>query len=195
MGRGLGPAAALRPGLFLLAPPSQSLYKRIVGEGLFFIVAASGALLSALALLFVRRPLVQTLCAILNVISVVAVYLLLGASILALLLFVVMGLLFASAVQLIRAVGPERLITRRYLTFPNVLGLLVSVLFGLLILLHLSGLTATLLPPLGADHPALFFNWNATTISTAGLAGLLLLGSLVSLYFLLSHDKARGAAK
>ncbi len=165
-----------------------------MGEGLLFNVAASGTLFSAFALLFVRRPLVQTLCAILNVLSVVVVYLLLGASILALLLFVVMGLLFAGAVQLIRAMGPERLITRRYLSFPNVLGLLVSVLFGLLILIHLSGLPAIFFPSPGVD-PAPFVGWNATTLSTVGLAGLLLLGSLISLYFLSSHDKGRGEVK
>ncbi len=159
-----------------------------MGEGILFNLGAVTAISSSVAILVLRSPLKIVLAVFLNVLGMIILLVALQAPILAMIQFIIMMLLLAGAVQFIRAVGPERLYTKRSLSFAQLTGLLLSVLFGGLVLLHMS----SLLPDktaFGVSPKLFFLNLGSNGITLLSLAGLLLFTVFISMRFLLRGSR------
>lgn len=156
-------------------------------ESMLFIILASLAVVSAAAMLFLRSPLKLVLAAFLNIVTVLILFVLLEAPIIALIQFVVMILFFAGTVQLIRGVGPERFYTQRGLSVGQLTGLLLVFLLGAMVLLHMSSLVLEL--PMASAKIGFGLNIDPNGQTILGLVGLLVLAAFIVFRFLLRANQ------
>lgn len=123
----------------------------------------------------------------LNILTILILYVLLEAPIIALVGFVVMILLFAGAIQMIRSMGSECFYTRRSLSFSQLLGLILAFLLGALVLLHVSSIVEEL--PAASAFLPIHIKLNMEGMTLLGLTGLLILTTFISFRLLLKFSK------
>ncbi len=153
-------------------------------EPKLFIFLAVISLSTALAVLFLRRPLLLLLAALFNTLAIVGLLFFLQAPILALVQFTVLLLLFAGAMQLIRAYEEPAFRVSASLSFGHILGLLVSLGLGVFVLLHFSEPLAQLAAAQPSSGAVSFLAFSPEQISILGLSALLLLSALLSFRWL-----------
>lgn len=134
-----------------------------------------------------NHPLHATLAAFVNIVAILALFLVLAAPILALIQLTVMALLLAGTVQLIRGVGPEQFATRKRLSFAQLLGLILSLLLGALVLLYITSLAESFPPP--AASVPFQLSWQDKEISLLALGSLVMVSALMALRFLRSNRR------
>jgi hypothetical protein len=93
-----------------------------------------------------------------------------------------MMVLLGATIQMVRAVGPENFVTRRRISFGQVLAVLFSVLLGILILLHISATIGD--GPKGTEPAEFVILLTPDSLALLVLAALLLIAAVAGLRFL-----------